>query len=76
MLHKETTTAIDLSKAFGLDDSGVCGRSKHSHMVVVIRADDTPTTPKDGPLIKKYWVTWSDVGIAYGADESTIYGYF
>jgi hypothetical protein len=74
-LHRETDTAIDLSKAFGMDDSRVCGRSKASHLVVVVRADDTPEVPKDGPLIKKYWLTWTDIGIAYGADDTTIYGY-
>ena len=74
MLHKQTITAIDLSKAFGLDDSGVCGRSKHSQLVVVVRADDTPVVPKEGPLIKKYWLTWNDIGVAYAADEDNIYG--
>jgi hypothetical protein len=75
-LHKETSTAIDLSKAFGVDDLRVCGKSKHSNLVVVVRADDTPEVMKNGPLINKYWITWSDVGIAYAADETNIYGYF
>lgn len=70
---KDARSTLDLSKAFGCDDSKECGKNKESHLVLVVHAAETVALSAD-PLCKKYWLSWTDVGLSYFADEDAIYG--
>lgn len=73
--HQEAMTMIDLSKAFGCDDSMLCGRSKESQLVVAVIAQDVVDPSQPPPGVQKLWMTWTDIGIAYAADSESIYAY-
>lgn len=72
--HKPVQTAINLEKAFKCDDTKLVGKSKESQVMLVISAEDT-LAPLENPLCLKLWVLWTDLGIAFAADDNTIYGY-
>lgn len=70
--YLESRTTIDLTKAFGCDDTFTCSKAKESQVILVVCADDT-VAPVDTFIGKKLWVNWSDIGLHCVADGDTIY---
>lgn len=71
--YLETHTAVDLSKAFKCDASSKCQNAGVSQLVLLVEAYDTIAVLK-APLLLKLWLSWTEIGISYIADEDNIYG--